>query len=356
VQATLHDIEALSLGQIETWNGLLAGLPTRSPFLSYAFCRAVHEARGGVRVLAIRGTNGEAGFLPFQIRRGRSLLRHGEQVGGSLSDQFGIIGNVSMSFDSQSLLNAANLSSLRFDRAIRELIPDSFQDAEKVDCVLVEVEDFDRFVATLTTKHKDFVKAVARSVRQLTRDSGPLSFELHAADPSAALETLMSAKRGQYRRTGVKDGLSVSWRARTLFRLLREPETSLCRPLLSTLRCNGSWIASNFGLLCGDTVHICYPVFDPQYRRYGPGHILFFRIFEQGVLEGIRRFDFGPGEASYKLKYDGRVYSRWKGSLRRKSLGGYSERILQACQWRLEKLATGWRQTRAAKVDDANRV
>lgn len=353
MQAALHDIDALSPAQIGTWNRLLTVSPARSPFLSHAFCRAVDEVRGGVRVLEINSDDAGAGFLPFQIRRGRAWLRHGEQVGGPLADHFGIVGNITTSLDSQWLLDAANLSALRFDRAVRELCPFAFQDAEEVNCVLVEVADFDRFMASRTLADKDFVKTVGRAARRLAREVGPIRFELHSTDPERELARLIAAKREQYRRTAAGDSLSVAWRRDVLFRLLREPEDSLCRVVLSSLHCEGKWIASNFGLLCNDTLHICFPVFAPEFRRYGPGHILFFRMIEHGVAQGIRRFDFGPGEATYKLKYDGQVYSRWKGSLHGRSPAGYSERALQKCEWRVNRLLAVWRTARLGRAADA---
>lgn len=340
MHADLHSVDALSREQIELWNRLLASNPAvRSPFLSYDFCRAVHDMRGGVRVLIIRDDQGGTGFLPFQMRKGRGLLLHAEKVGASLSDYFGIVGDLRAELNASDILRAANLSALRFDHAVPDMCPFSFQEAERSAGIRVSVEKPEDYFEALAAGDKFFVRTVVRSERRIGEEIGSLNFQLHTSDPAAALDHLIEAKREQYRRTGVSDGLKEEWRRRFLHRLLNESETSGCRPLLSTLHCGGKWIASSLNLLCNDTLHIWYPVYDTQYRRYGPGHLLFFKIIAQAAAQGVRIFDFGEGEARYKEKYRGENYELWKGVIRRATLGGYSERVLQSLSWRIDKFA-----------------
>jgi CelD/BcsL family acetyltransferase involved in cellulose biosynthesis len=336
----LHSIDALSGEQIELWNRLLASnLAVRSPFLSYDFCRAVHDLRGGVRVLVIRDDLNGTGFLPFQLRKGRGLLQHAEKVGGSLSDYFGIVGSLRGELNADDLLRDAHLSALRFDHAVQEMCQFPFQEAERTAGIRVHVEKPEEYFEALAAGDKFFVRTVSRSERRIGEEIGNLDFQLHTSNPAATLDHLIAAKREQYRRTGVKDGLKEEWRRRFLHRLLDEPKTSGCRPLLSTLHCGGKWVASSLNLLCNDTLHIWYPVYDTEYRRYGPGHLLFFKIIAQGTAQGIRVFDFGEGEARYKEKYRGENYELWKGVIRRGTFGGYSERILQSLSWRIDKFA-----------------
>ncbi len=80
----------------------------------------------------------------------------------------------------------------------------------------------------------------------------------------------------------------------------------------------------DLSLACNETLHIWFPVFNPDFRRYGPGHLLFFRIFEHGSARGIRWFDFGEGEAIYKSRYHGESYALRKGVIRLASMRGYS--------------------------------
>jgi CelD/BcsL family acetyltransferase involved in cellulose biosynthesis len=343
------DIAALPSAQADVWDGLLASQPLRSPFLSHAFCRAVDDARGGIRVLRIGGESGACGFLPFQLRRGRGLLGHAEKVGGALSDMFGVVGSVRTALDPQFLLRSARLSSLRFDHAVEELCPFAFGDREKTGGVRVEVEDFSRFRDDLARRDPDFVGRVGAGERRLAKKFGAIRFEWHAGDASAELDRIIAVKREQYRQTGVADSLAEDWQRGLLRRLLRARETSpLCRPVLSTIFAGENWVASHLALTCADTFHIWFPAYDPRFGRYGPGHMLLFKMLEHGVREGFRRFDFGQGEATYKSRYQGEFYPLWKGAIRRHSLLGYSERALQTLKWRIRNAAARRRAARAA--------
>ncbi len=328
------DIDALTAHQVEAWNELLGTSPVRSPFLSHTFCRLVHDARGGGRVLQLKEDNGALGFLPFQMRKGRDLLGHGEKVGGGLSDMFGIVGAPHADLDARDLLRAANLSSLRFDHAVEQLCPFAFGDREETSGVRAHVEEFSPFLERLAQADREFVGMVGAGERRLAKKFGAIRFEWHAADAAAELDRLIEVKREQYLKTGYKDGLEEAWK-RTLLHALLAQDSRCCRPVLSTLYAGDNWVSSHFGLTCGDTFHVWFPAYDPKFGRYGPGHMLLFKILEHGTREGYRWFDFGQGEATYKARYQGESYKLWKGSIRQRSLLGYSERVLQSLEWRI---------------------
>ncbi len=132
MHVTASPIDALSPALIGRWNALLAAMPQpRSAFLSHTYCHAVNKVRGGVFVIHLAGENDEEGFLPVQIRAGRSLLGHAEKVSGGMSDFFGVVGNLRTPVDPDSLLRAANLSSLRFDHGVKDALPFAFDDSEE---------------------------------------------------------------------------------------------------------------------------------------------------------------------------------------------------------------------------------
>jgi CelD/BcsL family acetyltransferase involved in cellulose biosynthesis len=337
LQFRLHDVDALSSAQLEAWDGLLLALPVRSPFLSAAFCQATHAARGGGRVLHISADDGTSGFLPFQLRAGRSLLGHAEKPGGGLSDMFGIVGTIRTVLDDQALLRSAKLSSLRFDHAVDELCPFAFGDRERTSGIRVRVDDYSRFVQDLARADEQFVGMVAAGERRLAKKFGKIRFDWHSADASVELDRIIEVKREQYRRTGVADGLAQDWQRKLLHSLLGPGASALCRPVLSTLYAGDDWVASHLALTCADTFHIWFPAYDARFGRYGPGHMLLFKMLEQGVREGFRWFDFGQGDAMYKSRYQGETYALWKGVVRRRNIIGYSERVLQSLKWRARR-------------------
>ncbi|HEX4078386.1 MAG TPA: GNAT family N-acetyltransferase [Rhizomicrobium sp.] len=344
MRASVFDIEALSDSQIGTWDALLAALSVPSPFLSHAFCRAVNDCREKVRVVLIETASGISGFLPFQMKSVGRFLGHAEKAGGALSDMFGVVGTCNEVLDPNDLLQRAGISSLRFDHGVSELCPFACEESECTLGVRIRVDDFPMYMDSLRTRDKEFVKTVERGHRQLERDFGEIRFLWHTIDPHREIDRLIAFKREQYRRTGKPDGFRGEWHRRLLHRLENGPATDGCRLVLSTLCCGETWIASNLSLECHGTLHVWYPVYDLRFRRYGPGHVLFFELFRHGHAQAIRWFDFGEGESSYKLKYGGDVYRLWKGVIRRSSPIGRSERVLQSLEWRVAKVC------RAARI------
>jgi CelD/BcsL family acetyltransferase involved in cellulose biosynthesis len=330
----LYRIDELPQRLVGRWNELLAHSPVRSAFLSHAFCDAVQKVRGGVFVLHIESGNGGEGFLPFQIRAGRALLGHAEKVGGSMSDYFGIIGNLEGPLDPHELLRAAKLSSLRFDHAVPSLSPFAFTDGEVRRGVRLCASGFAQLQNALLSSNKHFIKSAQGRERRLEKEVGRIVFTWNAIDPIAALDRLVGAKRAQYWRTGVDDALADGWRRNLLAVLLRYPARESPTALISTLHAGSEWIASKFSLLCRDTLHSWFSVYDPHHRRHGPGHLLWLKVIEAGCSNGIRIFDFGEGEADYKALYGGEEYELWKGTLRRNTVLGYSERVMQSLQWK----------------------
>lgn len=336
MHVTRYDISSLSDAQIALWDKLLLNSEVSSPFLSYGFCRAVDDVRGGVRVLHLHDHESEA-FLPYQIRRGRGLLGHAEKVGGTMSDWFGAAGRVVSRIDSARLLDGAGLSSLRFDHACEPMCPFAIEEPEKQTGVRVRAQDFERFLADRQAVDKYFLKSVSRAEKQLSRDVGEICFRWHSDNQSRDLNRLIVEKREQYRRSNRTGGLDAAWQLQLLHTLVSNTSSSNCRAVLSTLHCGSGWIASNLSLACGNLLHIWFPVYDPTFRRYGPGHILFLKIIESGIHKGYTIFDFGQGEAAYKKKYGGEIYVLWKGAITGNSVMGYAERVLQSLEWRISR-------------------
>lgn len=348
LQFRLHDFDTLPRAQVESWDNQLLRLPVRSPFLSAAFCRAVDAARGGGRVLEITADDGSQAFLAYQFRAGRSLLGHAEKPGGKLSDMFGVVGTVRTVLDNEALLRSAKLSSLRFDHAVDELCPFLFGDREQTSGLRVRVDEYSTLMRDLAQADKQFVGRVGEGERRLAKKFGKIRFEWHAANTAEELERLIRVKREQYSKTAVGDGLSREWEKRLLHGFCQRDASALCRAVLSTLYAGDNWVASHLALTCADTFHVWFPAYNVEFGRYGPGHILLFKMLEQGAREGFRWFDFGQGEATYKSRYRGETYALWKGAIQRRNVRGYSERVLQSLNWRM-------RATRGLAADSPER-
>ena len=323
---------------IASWDRLLRESDFQSPFLSHAFCLAAGRVRGDVYVLQVKGRNGEQAFLPYQYRKGRRFLGQGEKAGGHMSDHFGVIGKFSEIPGVRELLHKGGLSALRLDHTVPSACPFKLADLESSFGSRIHAENFPAFVERLSKTNKVFLKEVARAERRLTADVGALAFEWHAKDSPGALRHIIAEKRAQYARTGMPDCFAELWTRNLLESLLQSTDQTLCRPALSTLHCKDGWIASNLGLICGKTMHIWFPAYDLRFKRYGPGHILFFKIIERGCQEGIEYFDFGEGLSSYKAEYRGENYELFKGRISTGRLLAKAERIMQSAEWRVNRI------------------
>jgi CelD/BcsL family acetyltransferase involved in cellulose biosynthesis len=333
MSATVYNIDQLPARLVEGWDEALQfRTPVRTPFLSYLFCKMVARVKGGVSVLVIDdGANG-ASYLPFQMKR--HLLGHAEKVGGDISDYFGFVGQSPTDRDPPELLKAARLAALRFDHAADAIFPFHGFEVEHTAGVKICIENYESFTKYLALHNKEFIRLVERRKRRLIKDLGQLTFTWNDTDP-AHLAFVIDRKREQYARTGVADALSDEWK-RELLHMLAGSGSDLCRMAVSSVYAGGTWLASNICLLCADTAHVWFSVYDQAYGQYGPGHLLFLNVLEHGAAKGYRCFDFGQGVSPYKAQYRGEEYALRKGVLRANSVLGSAEKLIQSIKWRLE--------------------
>ena len=97
--------------------------------------------------------------------------------------------------------------------------------------------------------------------------------------------------------------------------------------------------------------------YDPDLRRYEPGTLIFIRMADELAREGVRKLDFGLGDASYKQRFGDKCWGEatfrlfaptTKGIALRTSMGLFStadsfgRRLVQKAGI-LDRLKTGWR-------------
>lgn len=342
IEVSASPIQSLSKVQIAAWNDLLERSSPRTAFLSHDFCSTVASVHGGVRVIRIREPGGRAGFLPVQLLDRPSWLGHSGNVAQGLSDFFGIVGDVQGPIDAFSLLRGANLAAIRFDHALP--LPFSFHDSEPQEGLRLRVDDFLAFKEGLRRTNKAFLSSVYSRERGLQREGGALRFSWKAAETAPALKWLISMKRAQYGFSGVRDSLAQPWRRKLLASLLQKPATRQCEAVLSTLHAGNDCVAAKISLICFDTLHSWFSVYDRRFRKFGPGHLLWFKVIEEATARGISMFDFGEGVSDYKMEYGGERYPLWKGCVRLNSARGQSERLIQSALWRASALLDGVRR------------
>jgi CelD/BcsL family acetyltransferase involved in cellulose biosynthesis len=168
--------------------------------------------------------------------------------------------------------------------------------------------------AKLTTSAT--LKQIERKARKLSREVGPLRFELFA-EPGRALEYLARWKSEQHRVTGVFDIFRVAWICR-VFEEVSRRQTSHFVGMPSLLFAAGQPVAVHLGLANEHVAHVWFPSYDRRFADYSPGMILFLEWFRALADRGVRRVDFGPTTQRYKQHFKtgdlevgfGKVHSR----------------------------------------------
>ncbi|HEX4635497.1 MAG TPA: GNAT family N-acetyltransferase [Rhizomicrobium sp.] len=327
----------LTPAQVETWHQLHGqDAALRSPFTTYEFCRAVDKVRGNVFVSILESRSKIQAIFPFERTYGL-IPGIARKPGGHLSDCFGIVGGLRHPLNEREILKATGLSVFSFDHLpLQENGLPVWHGIVSLG-MRVEVPHFKDYVERLRKTNRKFVKEVERHTQQLVQQYGPMDFQWQAANTFVELERLIDRKRSQYLRSGCPDALKSLW-ARTLLSELLSMHDNNCEAVLSTLYCGDTWIASNLALRSGDLLHIWFPVFNRQLRRFGPGHVLFFKLFESAQNHDVQVFDFGGGDVPYKRKYAGKEYPLFKGSLRRFNLLSLAHRAAQSLSWKIGPL------------------
>src|SRR5208337_1250634 len=133
---------------------------------------------------------------------------------------------------------------------------------------------------------------------------------------------------------------------------------------MQLLEIEGRIRAFDIGSVHRGVFHAWAGGYDPDLREYEPGTLVFFHLADELVREGVRKFDFGLGDAHYKQRYGDESWGEAnvtmfapssKGFALRSVLGfcamidGLSRRFLQRTGL-LDRVKTGWRK-RLAKPD-----
>jgi CelD/BcsL family acetyltransferase involved in cellulose biosynthesis len=141
-------------------------------------------------------------------------------------------------------------------------------------------------------------KSLRRRYAKAVRELGPLRFTADSTDHQL-LDWLVTAKRAQYRRTGVRDVLAPAGARALLTRLLdtREPDFSA---MLCAVHAGEALLAAKLSLRSGPVLHTWFSVYDRDHRNLGPSFILLREVMRAATELGIDRIDFGRGEEPYK--------------------------------------------------------
>jgi CelD/BcsL family acetyltransferase involved in cellulose biosynthesis len=90
---------------------------------------------------------------------------------------------------------------------------------------------------------------------------------------------------------------------------------------LYRLRQKGRTLAVIHALFDGETVYCYLQGFDPEAAYFSPGTVLMFKLMEDAVAEGFRKFDFLRGQETYKQHWRARPVPTYRVTLPRSVFG-----------------------------------
>ena len=161
---------------------------------------------------------------------------------------------------------------------------------------------FEDFMARLTKKRRSqFRRDVTglEEVFSMTSD--------HTVPDAAAFDDFIASHTEKWQAVG-KGGHFLDWPGSAdFYRDLAVRTTAAKLVQLDRLVGTDGELASEFSLVAGNTAHWRLPArrLDPDVERLSAGKVVFLRMFERMINEGITRIEGGRGDYGYKLEYGG---------------------------------------------------
>lgn len=310
MQATLITPQELDADCIRRWEELrLASSGYASPFYSPWFARAVGEVRGDAQVAIFERDGRIVGFLPFHRVRGRIA----KPIGGHLNDYHGAILEPGLAHSDPDLLRSAGIQAYDFDH-----LPAQFghgtasSDAGQGSPQMVLGEGYDTCVAAKGESWKRGQRDMARKLRKMERELGPIRFEF-ASTSDDLFAQHVGMRNALYRRMGLSEDYCIGWEGEVL-RGLRKAASGEFRSALSVLFAGDRVVAAHFGLVSCGVLHWWFPAYDLASQGYSPGLHLIDHCARLSAVEGFYIIDFGKGDDRYKRLFADRTVPMLKGS------------------------------------------
>lgn len=159
-------------------------------------------------------------------------------------------------------------------------------------------DNSEAFWAGMSRKHRYWLKRLGKQVE----NDFPKSLEYVLVKSPAEVNALCDVVEGVARRT-YQRGLGAGFKNDAFHRDRCKlfAEKGIFRGWV--MRLGGVPRAFWLGCVYGDTFHSEFTGYDPDFRKYEPGSLLFAHMVEGLILEKVRFIDFGLGDALYKQRF-----------------------------------------------------
>ncbi|MHA6289454.1 GNAT family N-acetyltransferase [Maricaulis sp. CAU 1757] len=329
-------IDELTAAQQGLWRALQAQDRTlSSPYFTLDFAQHMSRVRSDTAVVVLSRNGTTRGFLPLHLPAS-GLAR---PLGGPMGDHHGLICD-DVDIDLASLLPSP-VSVFKFHGALasQSAFTSLVTGAREPSWVVDLSVGYTAYRAQIRKNHANQARSLASRERRLEALGERVRFRANDRRPDM-LHRLIRMKREQYAATGANDVFRVDWSNRLLENLHAQTEGSL-RGVLSTLEIDDKLVAAHFGIKSQTDLHYWFPVYNPEFSRYGPGLQLILRIAENAQALGIEAIHFGPGDFDYKRNLANDRFDVVRGQFARPSLVGAGVLGLQAADQLARSLPLG---------------
>lgn len=333
--------EELTPEERHLWRSVCSTNPDfQSPFFSYGFSAAASRAQSGVRVAVLERSGEIVGFFPFQYSSAvRRLLKSAHRVGSDMSDHCGIISTADFKLSPPELLSLASLSAFEFQDLSAEQERLGLIGQRVTSGLRLDLRDGGKkYWQNLKRSNQRFTSEVARGERKLAEKCGTVRFTAATTDEREAeveLSRVIRVKGEQYKRTIGKNLLDAKWRRAFLSEVMASRDDQ-CTAVLSTLYAGETWVASHLGIRSKSVLHYWFPVYNIEFARWSPGHIL-TKYLICSADGDFAEFDLG-GYGDYKRQFRPTVYQTSAGLWIGGGAAGVASHSYQALAWRATAL------------------
>tara|TARA_R110002072_G_scaffold92074_2_gene205137 strand:+ start:1783 stop:2874 length:1092 start_codon:yes stop_codon:yes gene_type:complete len=315
ITAELVPLSGLTTAQRAAWRSMRAQNPDlASPYFALEFADLIADRRHDTQALVLSSKGRTVGFLPMQLSRW-GVAR---PLGGPLGDHHGLITDDD-SLDLGTALQDSPVSVFCFDGAPVSQAGNTIEASQIEPSWTVDLsQGCDEWLENRRLADAKAMRNIRARQRKLDESGLEITYRLDDRRPEALAATFAN-KREQYRRTNAFDVFIAKW-ARDLIDDLFEHQTPQLSGCLSTLEINGELAAAHFGMRSETVLHYWFPVYWPEYSKFGPGLLLFMEMAREMASTGIGSIHLGPGDMDFKRKLANASFDIASGRIERPSM------------------------------------
>jgi CelD/BcsL family acetyltransferase involved in cellulose biosynthesis len=327
----------LGASEIGAWREMVNASPhLQRAFLTPTFALACEQATGLAYVAILHEGATIRAFLPFQYRScWHRQIRLAQRIGGSLSDNAGLIAWPDVRINTARLLRLCGVASLNLSHIMegqdRYGLEVNWSD---VGYVTDLSRGPDAYFAELLARNRHFVRDTERRQRKAARAYGPVAMQETADVTEAALARVIAMKRAQYQRTQTGDAFASPANLR-LIEMLRQSPAPECALVLATLEAGGKVLAQHLGLRHHEILSSWFPVYDVSAQGVSPGRLLLWQMICDASKTRVGLIDYGAGEAHYKRQFSTAALRMGRALWSAANGRSLVARAWQSMEWRL---------------------